>query len=53
MSIKGFINYVAYIQHEIDNILHDVQDWAKAYINNIIFVGSSPDNFLHKLRVMM
>ena len=52
VPIMGYINSVAYVQHEIDNILHDVRDWARAYIDNIIYDGSSLDNLLHKLRAL-
>ena len=37
VSIMGYINLVAYVQREIDNILRSVQSWARAYIDNIIY----------------
>lgn len=32
-----YINSVAYVQREINNILGDVWEWAQAYVNNIIY----------------
>ena len=52
VPIMGYINSVAYVQREIDNILCDVRDWARAYINDIICGGSSLDNLLHKLCIL-
>ena len=52
VPIMGYINSVAYVQREIDNILRDVRDWARAYIDDIICGGSSLDNLLHKLRIL-
>ena len=52
VPIMGYINSVAYVQCEIDNILHDVRDWARAYINNIICSKSFLDNLLHKLHIL-
>ena len=51
MPIIGYINLVAYIQHKIDNILYNVRDWDRAYINNIICKGTSLENLLHKFRI--
>lgn len=48
----GYINLVAYIQCEIDNILRDIQDWAWAYINNIIYDRSFLANLFCKFRVI-
>lgn len=48
----GYINSVDYLQHEIDNILRDVRDWARAYIDDIICNGSSLDNLLRKFRAL-
>ena len=48
----GYINCMAYVQREIDNILRDVQDWARAYIDDIICGGNSLDNLLYKLRIL-
>lgn len=52
VPIISYISFVAYVQREIDNILHDVRDWAKAYINDIIYAGSFLDNLLRKLRAL-
>ena len=52
VPIMGYINSVAYVQREIDNILRDVRDWARAYIDDIICGGSSLDDLLHKLRIL-
>ena len=41
-----------YIQREIDNILRKVRDWSKAYIDDIIYSGSSLKDFLRKLRIL-
>ena len=52
VPIMGYINSVAYVQRKIDNILHNVRDWARAYIDNIICGGSSLDNLLCKFRIL-
>lgn len=52
VPIMGYINSVAYPQHEIDNILCDIRDWARAYIDDIICGEISLDNFLHKLHAL-
>ena len=52
VPIMGYINLVAYVQREIDNILHNVRDWARAYINNIICCGTSLEDLLHKLCIL-
>ena len=52
VPIIDYINSVAYVQREIDNILRDVRDWARAYINDIICGGSSLDDLLHQLRIL-
>lgn len=48
----GYINSVAYVQREINNILQDVQDLVRAYINDIICNTKSFDNMLEKLRIL-
>lgn len=45
----GYINSVAYVQQEIDNILKSVCNWACAYVNNIIYRARFLDNLLSKL----
>ena len=52
VPIMGYINSVAYVQREINNILRDVRDWARAYIDDIICGGSSLKDLLHKLRIL-
>lgn len=52
VPIMGYINSVAYVQREIDNILRDVRDWARAYVNDIICEAKSLDNLLVKLRTL-
>ena len=47
-----YINSIAYAQRKIDNILRNVQDWARAYINDIICGKSSLEDFLRKFRVL-
>lgn len=32
----GYINLVAYVQRKINNIFWELQEWAYAYINNIV-----------------
>lgn len=41
VSIIGYINSVAYVQKEINNILRKVRDWACAYVDNIICSAKS------------
>lgn len=48
----GYINLIAYVQQEIDNILHEVWAWAQAYINNIVCNTRSLFDFLNKLQVL-
>lgn len=48
----GYINSVAYIQWEIDNILREVREWACAYIDDIVYGGSSLPDLLYKLRIL-
>lgn len=47
-----YINFVAYVQCKIDNILRDIRDWAQAYINDIICGGSSLLNLFCKLYIL-
>lgn len=48
----GYINSVAYIQREINNILLEVKDWTCVYVNNIICSAKSLDNLFSKLRIL-
>lgn len=47
-----YINLVAYVQREIDNILRDVWTWAQAYVDDIICGTRSLPNLLQKLRIL-
>lgn len=48
----GYINSVAYVQQEIDNIFQDIQAWAQTYVNNIIYGAKSLLDLLNKFRVL-
>lgn len=48
----GYMNLVAYVQHEINNIFWDIQELAQAYINNIVCGGRSLADLLTKLRIL-
>ena len=52
VPIMGYINSVAYVQREIDNILRDVWAWARAYVDDIICGAKSLPDLLDKLRVL-
>ena len=52
VPIMGYINSVAYVQREIDNILRSVRFWAWAYIDNIICKARSPPDLLEKLQTL-
>lgn len=52
VPIMGYINSVAYIQREIDNILCEVRNWACVYVDDIICDAKSLDNLLSKLRIL-
>ena len=52
VPIMGYINSVAYVQHEIDNILRNVHAWTRAYIDDIICRAKSLSNLLEKLRIL-
>lgn len=52
VPIMGYINSVAYIQREIDNILRDVQSWARAYVDDIVCGARSLPDLLNKLRTL-
>ncbi len=52
VPIMGYINSVAYVQREIDNIIRDVQEWARAYIDDIVCGGKSLPDLLTKLCVL-
>lgn len=50
--IMGYINSVAYIQREIDNILRKARAWARAYVDDIICGAKSLPNIFEKLRIL-
>lgn len=52
VPIMGYINSVAYVQREIDNILRHVRAWARAYVDDIICGAKSLPDLLHKLRIL-
>ena len=52
VPIMGYINLVAYVQREIDNILCNVLDWARVYIDDIICRRTSLEDLFHKLRIL-
>ncbi len=52
VPIIGYINSVAYVQCEIDNIFRNVQSWAQAYIDDIVCRGKSLPDLLHKLQTL-
>ena len=49
VPIMGYINLIAYVQHEIDNILCNVRAWARVYINDIVCGAKSLSDLLNKL----
>ena len=52
MPIMGYINSVAYVQQEIDNILCGVRAWARAYVDDIVCGAKSLLDLLNKLQVL-
>lgn len=52
VPIMGYVNSIAYVQGEIDNILRHVRDWACAYVDNIICGAKLLDDLLSKLRTL-
>ena len=48
----GYINLVAYIQREIDNILRDLWFWARAYIDDIVCGARLLLDLLEKLQTL-
>lgn len=51
VPIMGYINSVAYVQREIDNILREVCAWARAYVDDIICGARFFSDLLEKLRI--
>ena len=52
VPIMGYINSVAYVQREIDNILCSIQSQARAYIDDIVCGTRSLPNLLEKLQTL-
>lgn len=52
VPIMGYINSVAYVQREIDNIFRAVQAWVRAYIDDIVCGAKSLPDLLDKLRTL-
>ena len=52
VPIMGYINLVAYIQQEIDDILRKVRAWAPSYVNDIICRARSFSDLLKKLCIL-
>lgn len=52
VPIMGYINSVAYVQREINNILRSVRDWARAYVDDIICGARSLDDLPSKLHIL-
>lgn len=52
VPIMGYINSVAYVQREIDNILRAVCEWAWAYVDDIICGAKSLPDLLQKLCIL-
>lgn len=49
VPIIGYINSVAYVQREIDNILRKARAWARTYMDDIIYGAKSLPDLLEKL----
>lgn len=52
IPIIGYINLVAYVQREIENIFRSIRDWAHVYVDDIICVAKSLEDLLVKLRTL-
>ena len=52
VPIIGYINSVAYVQREIDNIFRAVHAWAQAYIDDIVCGTKLLPDLLDKLRTL-
>ncbi len=52
VPIIGYINSVAYIQREMDNILRNIRAWARAYIDDIVCGAKFFPDVLDKLRTL-
>ena len=52
VPIMGYINSVVYVQRKIDNILREVREWTRVYVDNIVCRGKSLPDLLTKLRML-
>ena len=52
VPIMGYINLVAYVQQEIDNIFREVQAWAQAYVDDIVCGAKSLPDLHSKLQML-
>lgn len=52
VPIMQYINLVAYVQQNVNNILREVRAWARAYVNNIICGASSSSDLPEKLHIL-
>ena len=50
--IMGYINSIAYIQREVDSILHAERAWANAYMDNLVCKATSVSDIFQKLCVL-
>ncbi len=48
----GYINSVAYVQREIDNILRNIWSWVRAYIDDIVCGAKLLPDLLYKLQTL-
>ena len=52
VPIMGYINLVAYVQQEIDNILRGIRAWIRAYIDDIVCSAKLLPDLLDKLQIL-
>lgn len=52
VPIMRYINSVAYMQYEIDNILQDVRVWARTYVDDIIYGAKALFDLFKKLCIL-
>lgn len=50
--IIGYINLMAYVQHEIHNILRHICTWARTYVDDIMCRVKFLADLLKKLRIL-
>ena len=46
----GCINSITYVQRQIDKILRPIKDFARAYINNVVYGSKSLSEYISQLR---